>query len=296
MLATHAPDGRITFSEKFACPVSGFTIAEIEPRLFSFNAPQGACPGLRRARREDGVRRGPRRPQPRAQHHQGRGRALGQVASRPRLITCRCWAASPAPMISTLDVPWGELPEEARRVILYGTKGRPVTLRFVDGRKSYEVKKPFEGVIGNLNRRMLSTESAWMREELSQLPGEPPVRDLRRRPPQARAAWRSRSPARTSAMSARRSVADALAWFSTLDEKLTPQQREIARAILKEINARLGFLAQCRARLPQPRPHQRHPVRRREPAHPPRQPDRLRPVGRALRPRRAVDRPPPEGQ
>ncbi len=87
-----------------------------------------------------------------------------------------------------LDTPWGELPEEAHRVILRGTGGRPVTLRFVDGKKSYEVKKPFEGVLGNLERRMLSTESAWMREELSQLPGRPPVRDLRRRPPPARTA------------------------------------------------------------------------------------------------------------
>src|SRR3546814_13463643 len=62
---------------------------------------------------------------------------------------------------------WKDLPEEVRFVILHGTSGKPVTLRFVDGRKSYEVKKPFEGVIGNLNRRLLQTESAWMREELS---------------------------------------------------------------------------------------------------------------------------------
>src|SRR3546814_11565323 len=67
----------------------------------------------------------------------------------------------------SLDTAWKDLPEEVRFVILHGTSGKPVTLRFVDGRKSYEVKKPFEGVIGNLNRRLLQTESAWMREELS---------------------------------------------------------------------------------------------------------------------------------
>src|SRR3546814_17625729 len=67
----------------------------------------------------------------------------------------------------SLDTAWKDLPEDVRFVILHGTSGKPVTLRFVDGRKSYEVKKPFEGVIGNLNRRLLQTESAWMREELS---------------------------------------------------------------------------------------------------------------------------------
>ena len=73
-----------------------------------------------------------------------------------------------------LDVPWKDLPEEAQRVVLTGTAGRPVTLRFVDGRKSYEVKKPFEGVLGNLQRRFTQTESAWMREELSRYQGSRP--------------------------------------------------------------------------------------------------------------------------
>src|SRR3546814_3367304 len=74
----------------------------------------------------------------------------------------------------SLDTAWKDLPEEVRFVILHGTSGKPVTLRFVDGRKSYEVKKPFEGVIGNLNRRLLQTESAWMREELSKYPAAQP--------------------------------------------------------------------------------------------------------------------------
>ena len=67
----------------------------------------------------------------------------------------------------SLETPWNDLPEEVRRTILFGTEGKPVTLRFVDGKRSYDVRKPFEGVIGNLNRRMLQTESAWMREELA---------------------------------------------------------------------------------------------------------------------------------
>jgi excinuclease ABC subunit A len=114
-------------------------------------------------------------------------------------------------------------------------------LTFVDGRKSYDVRKPFEGVIGNLNRRMLQTESAWMREELSKYQSSAPCETclgarLRPEPLSVKIAGEDIS------MSTRRSVRHALAWFSTLEEKLNAQQREIARAILKEINERLGFL------------------------------------------------------
>ena len=144
-------------------------------------------------------------------------------------------------MTSTSTVPWGELPEEAQRVILHGTSGRAVTLRFVDGRKSYEVKKPFEGVIGNLNRRMLQTESAWMREELSRYQSSQKceVCDGARLKPEPLSV---KIAGEDISQSTRRSVADAFAWFGSLADKLTPQQREIAHAILKEINERLGFL------------------------------------------------------
>src|SRR4030095_241937 len=140
-----------------------------------------------------------------------------------------------------LETPWGQLPEEAQDVVLHGTKGRPVTLRFIDGRKSYEVKKPFEGVIGNLNRRMLQTESAWMREELSKYQAAAPCETcggarLRPEPRAVKIAGEHISQATN------RSVRHALAWFSTLEDKLTATQNEIARAILKEINERLGFL------------------------------------------------------
>jgi len=240
VLATHAPDGRITFSEKFACPVSGFTIAEIEPRLFSFNAPQGACPAC------DGLGEKLLFDEDLVVPNHALSIAKGAVVP---------WAKSQPPspyymqVLSSLaraydfelTTPWGDLPEEARSIILYGTKGKPVTLRFVDGRKSYEVNKPFEGVIGNLNRRMLSTESAWMREELSRYQSSHPCETcggarLRAEPLSVKIAGEDIS------QSARRSVHDALAWFSSLDAKLGPQQSEIARAILKEINARLGFL------------------------------------------------------
>lgn len=240
VLATHAPDGRITFSEKFACPVSGFTIAEIEPRLFSFNAPQGACPacdglGEKLVFDEDLV-------VPNHALSLKKGAVVPWAKSNPPSPYYMQVLASLARAYDfDLDTSWAHLPEEAQRVILHGTDGRPVTLRFIDGKRSYEVKKPFEGVIGNLNRRMLQTESAWMREELSRYQSSRPCEvchgaRLKPEPLAVKIAGEDIS------MSTRRSVADAYAWFGSLLEKLTPTQQEIARVILKEINERLGFL------------------------------------------------------
>lgn len=240
VLATHAPQGRVTFSEKFACPVSGFTIAEIEPRLFSFNAPQGACPacdglGEKLIFDEDLV-------VPNHALSIKKGAVVPWAKSNPPSPYYMQVLASLARAYGfDLDTPWSDLPDEARQVILHGTGGKPVTLRFIDGKRSYEVKKPFEGVIGNLNRRMLQTESAWMREELSRYQASRPCEVCHgaRLKPEALSV---KIASEDISMSSRRSVADAHAWFGSLADKLTPTQREIARAILKEINERLGFL------------------------------------------------------
>ncbi|HZG45670.1 MAG TPA: excinuclease ABC subunit UvrA [Allosphingosinicella sp.] len=240
VLQTNAPLGRITFSEKFACPVSGFTIAEIEPRLFSFNAPQGACPacdglGEKMLFDEELV-------VPNENLSPKQGAIVPWAKSNPPSPYYMQVLASLAREYGfDLTTPWNALTEEQRRVILHGTDGKPVTLTFIDGRKSYDVKKAFEGVIGNLNRRMLQTESAWMREELSKYQSSAPCETchgarLRPEPLSVKIAGEDIS------MSSRRAVRHALEWFSTLEEKLNPQQREIARAILKEINERLGFL------------------------------------------------------
>ncbi|HEX8526887.1 MAG TPA: excinuclease ABC subunit A, partial [Allosphingosinicella sp.] len=240
VLGDNAPPGRIIFSEKFACPVSGFTIAEIEPRLFSFNAPQGACPAC------DGLGEkllfDPELVVPNENLSIKRGAVVPWAKSNPPSPYYMQVLGSLAREFGfSLDTPWNDLPDEIRDIVLHGTKGKPVTLTFVDGRKSYDVRKPFEGVIGNLNRRMLQTESAWMREELSRYQSSAPCETchgarLRPEPLAVKIAGEDISGA------TRRSVRHALAWFSTLEEKLNPQQREIARAILKEINERLGFL------------------------------------------------------
>ncbi|WP_260483622.1 excinuclease ABC subunit UvrA [Sphingomicrobium flavum] len=240
MKLDHGVAGRIVFSERFACPVSGFTISEIEPRLFSFNAPQGACPAC------DGLGEMMEFDEDLVVPNHGLSLKKGAVVP---------WAKSqpPSPYYMqvlgslaraygfSLETDWADLPEEAQQVILYGTKGKPVVLRFVDGKKSYEVKKPFEGVIGNLERRMRTTESAWMREELSKYQAAhdcDTCKGARLRPE----ALAVKIAGEDISQSARRSVADAVEWFATVDAKLTPQQSEIAKAILKEINERLGFL------------------------------------------------------
>ncbi|MBY0621344.1 excinuclease ABC subunit UvrA [Sphingomonas ursincola] len=234
------PDNRIIFSERFACPVSGFTIEAIEPRLFSFNAPQGACPAC------DGLGEkmyfDPQLVVPNEDLSLKKGAIVPWAKSNPPSPYYMQVLASLAREFGfSLDTPWQDLPGEARLIILHGTAGKPVTLRFQDGRKSYEVKKPFEGVIGNLNRRMLQTDSAWMREELSKYQTAQPceVCDGARLKPEALSV---KVAGEDISISTRRSVADALHFFETLNEKLGPQQQQIAKAILKEIIERLGFL------------------------------------------------------
>jgi excinuclease ABC subunit A len=240
VLGDNAPPGRIVFSEKFACPISGFTISEIEPRLFSFNAPQGACPacdglGEKLIFDEDLV----------VPNH---GLSIKKGAVVP-------WAKSnpPSPYYMqvlgslakaydfSLETPWSELPAAVQEVILHGSKGKPVTLTFVDGKKKYDVSKPFEGVIGNLNRRLLQTESAWMREELVKYQSSRPceVCGGARLKPESLAV---KVAMRDIAYATRLSVVDALAFFTDLPNHLGDQQRAIAERILKEIVERLGFL------------------------------------------------------
>ncbi len=236
----YAPEGRITFSQKFACPVSGFTIAEIEPRLFSFNAPQGACPacdGLGEKLHFD-----PQLVVPNENLSIKKGAVVPWAKSQPPSPYYMQVLGSLATHFGfSLDTPWNELPDDVVTAILYGTRGVPVVLRFIDGRKSYEVKKPFEGVIGNLDRRLLSTESAWMREELAKYQNSQPCEvclGARLRPE----ALAVKIAGEDISMSTRRAVGPALAFFEAMPAKLTPQQNQIAERILKEIVERLGFL------------------------------------------------------
>jgi excinuclease ABC subunit A len=240
MKGTGLPANRIVFSEKFACPVSGFTIAEIAPRLFSFNAPQGACPDC------DGL--GERLEFDEQLIVPNEALSLKKGAIVP-------WAKSnpPSPyymqVLSSLaraydfnlDTPWNELQPDQRLIILYGTGGMPVELTFKDGRKEYTVSKAFEGVVGNLHRRILQTDSAWMREELNKFQTSQACETCHgaRLKPEALSV---KIAGVDIATPTRMSVGDALVWFENVNETLSPQQQQIAKAILKEINERLGFL------------------------------------------------------
>jgi excinuclease ABC subunit A len=229
---------RITFSSKFACPVSGFTIAEIEPRLFSFNSPFGACPvcdGLGVKIIFDGELVAP---------DEEKSIRAGAIAP---------WATSSSQYyVQTLDslcrhfkvsmnTPWGELPELVRDTILNGSGSTPIRMRYDDGLRTYETEKPFEGVVPNLERRFRETESAWIREELSRYQSNLPCEACNgyRLKPEALAV---KVAGLHIGQVSNFSIAEAGLWFAALNDTLTPQRREIAARILKEINERLGFL------------------------------------------------------
>ena len=240
MKGTGVPANRIVFSEKFACPVSGFTLEDIEPRLFSFNAPQGACPTC------DGIGEkqlfDPQLVVPNEALSLKKGAVVPWAKSNPPSPYYMQVLASLAKEFKfSLETAWEDLRDIDRDVILFGTKGKRVPLTFKDGRKEYTVSKPFEGVIGNLNRRLLQTESAWMREELSKYQTSQPCETCHGKRLNEKAL--SVKVAMTDiATPTAMSVNAAKDWFLALPDQLTDTQNQIAKAILKEINERLGFL------------------------------------------------------
>ncbi len=234
------PANRIVFSEKFACPVSGFTIEEVEPRLFSFNAPQGACPTC------DGIGEkqlfDPQLVVPNEELSLKKGAVVPWAKSNPPSPYYMQVLSSLARAYGfDLETPWNQLEPDQQDIILYGTKGYPVELTFKDGRKEYTVQKPFEGVMGNLNRRLAQTDSAWMQEELAKFQTAQPCETCHgaRLNEKARAV---KIDGTDISQPVRLSVSDALHFFETLPDKLSDTQNQIARAILKEIVERLGFL------------------------------------------------------
>jgi excinuclease ABC subunit A len=240
MKGTGLPANRIVFSEKFACPVSGFTIESLEPRLFSFNAPMGACPAC------DGLGEkllfDPQLVVPNEALSLKQGAVVPWAKSNPPSPYYMQVLSSLAAQFGfSLETPWQDLPVEVRIVILHGTAGAPVALTFTDGKKSYTVNKAFEGVIGNLNRRLLQTESAWMRDELGKFQTAQPCETCEGKRPKPEALSVKVAAEDISTITSL-SVAAAVAWFGGLNDQLTGQQQQIAKAILKEINERLGFL------------------------------------------------------
>ena len=228
---------RTVFSSRFACPVSGFTLEEIEPRLFSFNAPQGACPacsGIGTEHFFDPLLVVP-----------DEGLSLSRGAIAP-------WNGAQSPYydqtlhslarhfrVSTTH-PWHDLPETVRNAILNGTT-EAVEFTYKDERRAYKVTKSFEGVLKNLRRRLTETDSVWVREELARFQAEKPCAvcgGARLRPEALCVRIDDSTIAQVSELPIRR----ALDWFSGVEATLTPQRAEIARRILREIIDRLRFL------------------------------------------------------
>ena len=229
---------RITFSENFACPVSGFTIPEIEPRLFSFNAPFGACPEC------DGLGK--------------------ELFFDERLVVPDAalsiyngalapWRKGKSPYYKQTieaiarhyefdkDAPWKDLPAHVQQVFLYGSGEEEIRFRYDEGGRVYEVSRVFEGVIPNMERRYRETDSAWIREEFENYQNN--------RPCGACHGYRLRDEALAVKIAGlhvgqvvEMSIKEAYDWCETVPDHLSAQKNEIARAILKEIRERLGFL------------------------------------------------------
>ncbi|WP_299843422.1 excinuclease ABC subunit UvrA [uncultured Roseovarius sp.] len=231
------PD-RITFSENFACPVSGFTIPEIEPRLFSFNAPFGACPEC------DGLG--------------------AELFFDERLVVpdqnlkiydgaLAPWRKGKSPyFLQTIEAiakhyefdkntKWKDLPAHIQQVFLYGSGDEEIQFRYDEGGRVYQVSRVFEGVIPNMERRYRETDSNWIREEFE--------RYQNNRSCGACGGFRLREEALAVKIAGlhvgevvQMSIREAFDWCQTVPESLTKQKNEIAHAILKEIRERLGFL------------------------------------------------------
>jgi excinuclease ABC subunit A len=229
---------RITFSEKFACPVSGFTIPEIEPRLFSFNAPFGACPAC------DGLG---------VELFFDERLVVPDVTLKLKDGALAPWNKGKSPyFIQTIDAlakhygfdarkAWKDLPVTVHQLFLYGSGEEEIPFRFDEGGRVYTVTRVFEGVIPNMERRYRETDSAWVREEFERYQNNRSCATCEghRLRPEALAV---KIAGLHVGQVVRMSIKEAFAWIGSVPEQLTKQKNEIARAILKEIRERLGFL------------------------------------------------------
>lgn len=230
---------RTVFSARFACPVSGFTIEEIEPRLFSFNSPHGACPkcaGLGTETMFDPALIVP---------DDSLSLADGAIApwAKDQLPYYQQTLAALAKHLKiSMDTPWEKLPSVARTAILYGTGQDTITFRYKDGVRAYGVSRSFDGVIANLARKLSETDSVWVREDLSRYQAQQPCKSChgsRLRPEALAVKIADHSISEVAEFSIR----DARQWFTNVFGTLSPQRQGIARRVLREISERLQFLA-----------------------------------------------------
>ena len=233
-----ATDKQTVFSAKFACPVSGFTIDEIEPRLFSFNNPFGACPSC------DGLGVSSHFDEQLIVPSKSKSLRDGAIApwanssSKYYLQTLQSLAKQ---FGFSIEVAFSELPTVFQDIILHGSGDQSVEMVYDDGLRSYKTRKPFEGIIPNLARRYRETDSNWVREELEKYRTVQPCdacTGKRLKPESLAVKIVNKDISDIAALS----IGDAVMWFQEISNSLTAKEQEIASRILKEINERLGFL------------------------------------------------------
>ncbi len=231
---------RITFSARFACPVSGFTIEEIEPRLFSFNAPAGACPECDGLGTELKFEPDLVVPDPSLSLKDGAVYPWSRTGNTSPYYEQTLDSLAKHYKVS-MTTPWERLPKHVQLAILYGSGDEEITFTYFDGARNYKTAKTFEGVIGNIERRWRETDSDWVREELSRYQGAHPCEACNgfRLKPQALAV---KIAGLHIGEVCDMSIKAANLWFTEVPETFTRQQTEIATRILKEIRERLVFL------------------------------------------------------
>ena len=229
---------RIIFSTKFACPESGFTIEEIEPRLFSFNSPYGACEEC------DGI--GVKLNVDEKLVIPNEKKSIADGAIVPWAKTSTLYYAQTLSSLAkhydfSLDQRWEKIPKKIKDIILYGSDEEEIKFSYDDGYEKYSHKKTFEGVINNLERRYLETDSDWKREEIAQYQSDTSCEKCNGYRLKEEALCVKIDKLNISEIT-EKSILDAIDWFKSLEKKLDKTQLKIAEHILKEINERLDFL------------------------------------------------------
>ena len=229
---------KIIFSTKFACPESGFTIEEIEPRLFSFNSPYGACEEC------DGIgvklNVDPKLVIPNEKKTIADG-AIEPWSKSTSLYYVQTLTSLAKHYKFSMNDKWEKLPKKIKEIILFGSDDEEIKFSYDDGYEKYSHKKTFEGVINNLERRYLETDSDWKREEISQYQSDTKCERCNGQRLKEEALCVKIVNLNISEVS-EKSIYDASKWFGSLEEKLDQRQLKIAEHILKEIIERLDFL------------------------------------------------------
>jgi excinuclease ABC subunit A len=228
----------ITFSSKFSCPESGFTLEEIEPRLFSFNSPYGACEECEGIGHNLNVDPNLVVPDTKKSLQDG---AIEPWAKSTSLYYAQTLASIAKHYKFSLSDSWKKLSKKIQDVILYGSDEEEIKFSYDDNYQAYTTKKTFEGVVNNLERRYLETDSEWKREEIAQYQSESNCEKCKGQRLKEESLCVKINELNISDVT-KKSIDDAKKWFDNLNSVLNDRDKKIATHILKEINERLNFL------------------------------------------------------